>query len=106
MNLEFEITEAHCNLGTRNNCFSCPAALALAEAYPDLKWRVRLRYVRALEEYNYREVARYALPADLSNSIADYDSGKPMKPGKYTIVKNPRAALDHYNGGPISKVRP
>lgn len=106
MTLEFEVTDAHNQMGTRNSCGACPVALALSEAYPMFDWRVRRLYARARDLSTGMETARFALPPVLSEAIPKFDERKGLVPtGKYQANQVPLYYGAIPYGGTIYSVR-
>lgn len=88
------ITPSHIARGARNDCRSCPTALALEEHFTDHTVVVRSHYAyvyeRTYPHSQSKQLHKFRLPSELTGAIILYDDHKqPFPPGEYELEELP-----------------
>lgn len=79
--MRVQVSSLNIDMGNKNNCYSCPIALALKPLFPTFA-EVGTTVAWFIEQNEYRKVA---LPEEVRSFISDFDAGKPVKPFSFEL---------------------
>ena len=107
--MEGELTQAHINDGTLNNCRECPMALALNAILAEHRDKIGHSLVAEVNRLyvliHTTDTRKCVLMAELSGLLEEwidnYDAGKKLPPGRIYIEKN--GFVESIEGGRIQR---
>ncbi len=72
-----KVTEQHIKKGRKNNCYSCPVALALKEARPDVSWVVDEGHIHHSQLTALHGTVRgyIVMPPAVKKFVCEFDTG-------------------------------